>query len=140
MPPSLARPPPLRLAPPRRLRPLRGPAGRARPLRWLPRFRVLRLVELDLDAAGHREVRHEAVAVVGDISFELHSARAQVGDRSLDVVAVEGNLVRPRGRRIRFIDRMAAEVSLRQVEAEPPFADVGMRKPQLVADELARGL
>src|SRR5579859_6171876 len=51
-------------------------------------LRVFRLVDLDAYAAGHREVRDEAVAVVGDGVIELDAAGAELGDGLLQVVAV----------------------------------------------------
>ena len=87
--------------------------GFAKPHPWLPSvappgliqnqagsqfnlLRILRLIQLHGEAAGHFEVRHKSVAMIGHRLGELNSFGLQLGDRCLDVIAVEGNVVRPR--------------------------------------------
>src|SRR5205085_2683088 len=91
----------------------------------LPRsFRIPRLVQLHLEAAGYPEVRHQPVAVVLDLLHELHAPAAQVGDRGGDVVAVERDVAGARGR-LGPLGGMDAEVRLGRIEDQPAAADVG---------------
>src|SRR5467141_3103106 len=60
-------------------------------VRWFSgsHFRILRLVELHFEPAGHHQVRDESVAVILDRLGELHAARLELAHRGLQVVAVE---------------------------------------------------
>src|SRR5439155_13925994 len=75
-----------------------GRSTRGSPAGWAPRtraggqrprspaLRVARLVELDREAAGHLEVRHEPVALLLHGTGELDALRLPLRDRLLDVV------------------------------------------------------
>src|SRR5262249_6514111 len=96
------------------------------------------LVELDGEPTRRGEVGDQAVAVVGHVLGELHPAGLEVGHRAVDVIAVEGDIVRPGVTGI--LHRVHAEVPLREVEDPPPLADVGTRKADLVPEEGTRVL
>src|SRR5262245_61887468 len=105
--------------PPRRARTL-VPAGDclrigcqippARSRRLGPALGGLRLVELHLEAAGHLEVGNEPVPVVGRRPGELDPLRLQLGDRLLDVVAVERDVGGAGRRAFTRVGRVAAHV------------------------------
>src|SRR5262245_29570924 len=97
-------------------------------------FHVAWLVELNLHAARHREMRDRAVTGVGDLVVELHAARLELFDRPAQVIGEERDVVRA-GRRVFALRRMHAEVSLRKIEDQPAAADVRTRQLELVAQE-----
>ena len=79
-----------RLFPRPRRRTTRSPCGRL--------FRVPRLVKLNSAVAGHLEVSDQAVTHVGDRVGELDASRLQLGNRFLNIIAVERDIVSARRR------------------------------------------
>src|SRR6185437_9519376 len=62
-------------------------------MRTALRLRIARLIKLQFEAAGNLEIRHQAVAVVGDWPGEFDAAALQFRHSLLDVIAVKGNVV-----------------------------------------------
>ena len=105
------------------------------------RLGVLRLEELDFDAAGDGEVGDPAVAVVGDVGGELDAAGAQVGDGPLDVVAVERQIVGAGGAATHgTVGGVNAQVAGRKIEDQPALTDVGAGELELITQEVPRRL
>src|SRR6266849_5075744 len=99
------------------------------------RFRVARLVQLDLYITRHLEVGNEAVALIGNLICENHTARLQLCDGLLDVVAVKRNVVSAGGCAVVLVGRVAAHIGLGEVEDQPTPTHVRVRKTKLVAQE-----
>src|SRR5262245_42583346 len=98
-------------------------------------FAVSRLVELDLDAAGHFEVSDQAVTVIGDAVQELDTALFEVLYSLLNIIAVERNIMRPGWRAFFRIGRVTPHFGFRQVKDEPAAANVGRRQLQFIAEK-----
>src|SRR5690242_906595 len=71
---------------------------------------VARLIELDREAARHLEMGDQPVAPFYHRSGELDAARGELGDRLLDVVAVEGDVVAAGRRAVSGVGGMATQV------------------------------
>ena len=75
------------------------------------------LVELHAHPARHLEVYHETESGVNCLTVKNHAAGFQLGDRVLDIVTVEGDVVGAGGRAVLAvrIDGVYPHVRLRQV-------------------------
>src|SRR5216683_1586329 len=101
---------------------------------------VAGLVELDPEVTRHLEVGHEAVALIRNLIRKLHSARLQLRDGFLNIVAVKRDIVSAGARARAFVGRVAAHFGFGEIEDEPTVTDVRIRKAELVPKEGAHGL
>jgi hypothetical protein len=79
---------------------------------------VFGLIELDREVTGRLHVGHEAVAVILDGGGELHSLALEVPNGRLDVITVERDVGRSRGRLV-VLGGMYSQIRFRGVEDEP---------------------
>lgn len=97
----------------------------------IERRRVPRLVQHDLPTPGDFEVDRPTEATVFDATRELRSFRRELGDRQLDVIADERDLM-VLGSRLGGVD---AEFRWTGPEDEPPVVRVDVRPVEHVPEE-----
>ncbi len=80
----------------------------------------------------------QTIAAVGDLVGELDATVPELGNRFLDVVTIERDVMSSGRRTLRGIRRVASHIGFRQIEDEPSFAQVGPGKAELVAKESSK--
>ena len=93
---------------------------------------MLGLVQPELAAAGQPDRAHETEPLVRDRTRDIGSTRAQLGDRRVDVVAHEVELVPAV-----FVRGMGRQLGRRQAEDQPATAGVHGRELEHVSEEPA---
>jgi hypothetical protein len=88
------------------------------------------LVQSELGAARHPNGGEQAPSPVGDWVHVLHSSVGQIGERALDVVAGEIELVSRLA-----VSGMDGDLGRREREDQPPFAGIDAGEPEGVAKE-----
>jgi hypothetical protein len=91
---------------------------------------VFGFVEAELAAVGHLDCRDESPAFVADWTRELHSFALELGDRRVDVIAHEVELVMTR-----VVGGVSGHLGGRQGEDEPAVPGVGRRELEYVSEE-----